>query len=72
MNGTIPAAHQDFRLLRVALAESIQKQEISLRTAMRIMRLLDDCDDGCDDMDDQADGNEDRDDSVDGCRRQCA
>ena len=61
MNRMIPAAHEDFAPLRIALAESVRKEEISLRTAITIMRLLDDCDSGCVNTDDQADGDENRD-----------
>ncbi|MGO8744804.1 MAG: hypothetical protein ACLQNE_02330 [Thermoguttaceae bacterium] len=72
MDRIIPAAHEDFVPLRIALAESVRKEQISLQTALTIMRLLDDCDSGCVRTDDQADGDENREQTVDACRRQCA
>jgi hypothetical protein len=72
MNRIIPATHEDFVPLRIALAESVRKEQISLQTAMTIMRLLDDCDSDCAKTDDQADGDENQDHAVDDCHRQCA
>ena len=37
MDRIIPAAHEDFVPLRIALAESVRKEQIFLQTAVTIM-----------------------------------